>query len=129
MGWRDVKRVEIVLFCLDLRSVEDRKSERGEEVFYLLLQLGDRMQASGPHAWGGQRDIDPFFCEAFGKFRFFKTLLLVLVVALEILFDRIEEFAERGLLGWRQFSELFADLGQSSFAPQRAHARLFEFIQ
>ncbi len=57
---RDVERVEIVIFGFHFGAVQDRESERSEQILDLHLDQRDRMQAAWARARRGQREIQPF---------------------------------------------------------------------
>ena len=46
MSWRNVQRVEVMLFGLHFRTIQNRKAQRSEQVFDFVLKLRNRMQAA-----------------------------------------------------------------------------------
>src|SRR6266545_1785410 len=63
---RDVQRVEVEEFGLDLRPVLNLVAYRDEDVFDLLPQQRDRMKVAPPYAASGQRHVNALFGQLFG---------------------------------------------------------------
>jgi hypothetical protein len=62
---RDVERVEIVILGFDLGTIQHGESQRSEQIFDLVLNLCDGVQASRARARRWQRKIHPFAAQPF----------------------------------------------------------------
>ena len=51
MVGRDVEGVEVVVFVFHFGTVEDRESQRAEQLFELALDARDGMQMAAPRIW------------------------------------------------------------------------------
>ena len=128
MSGRNVQCIEVVLFCFHLRAIEHGKAERREKIFNFILKLGDRVQAAGAHAGSRQRYIDPFLGQATSQIGFLETALLLLVLAFEILFNRVQQLADAGTLFRGELSELSGNLGKRPLAAQRLYSRFLQLV-
>ena len=127
-GWSrgNIERVEVVVFGLDLGTVQDREAQRDEQLFELPLHLRDRMQASRANAGRGRGEVDPFRFEARVERRRNRARALRCSNTLSnSCLYCVQKLADSGALLRRELAELLADHGELALAAQNFDAHCF----
>ena len=129
MVGRDVQGVEVVVFGLDLGTVQHCEAERYKELLQFLLDACDRVQVATARSRRGKGEVDPFGFQPRAQGCLGERRLAGFERIFQLLAGAVHYHADALAVVGRELAHVLTELRKATLASERVHARGLQLLR